>query len=129
VKLLDYPLLTDENIHPDVVSWLVARGKDVRSVSDEALLGVDDRAVLRRAYDQGRVVLTHDGDFGRLAIQEGEPFIGIVRVRPGHISSAFVLETLQAAAVDDVDAQPPFIVVIERRADLVRVRMRVGRDK
>jgi hypothetical protein len=61
--------------------------------------------------------------------RKAKPFVGIVRVRPGHISSAFVPETLQASAVDDVDAQPPFFVVIERRADVVRGRMRVGREK
>jgi hypothetical protein len=42
VKPLDFPLLTDENIVPDVVQGLRVRGCDVRSASDEHLLGRPD---------------------------------------------------------------------------------------
>jgi len=66
---LELPLLTDENIHPDVVHSTRAQGKDVRTVVDEGLRSSDDIVVLRHAHAMGRVVLTHDADFGKLAIQ------------------------------------------------------------
>ena len=73
MKPLELPLLADENIHPGVIAGLRQRGHDVRSVEDEALRGADDVAILRRAHASGRVVMTHDSDFGRLAIQAVNP--------------------------------------------------------
>ncbi|MEW6743832.1 MAG: DUF5615 family PIN-like protein [Planctomycetota bacterium] len=127
MRPLDFPLLADENIHPEVVRALVEQGKNVRTVREEDLLGRDDLEVIRRAHVQGRLVLTHDADFGRLAVQAGEPYTGIVYLRPGHMSAAFVLGIL--AAVETVgDVSVPFIVVAERRHDTVRLRLRSGVD-
>jgi hypothetical protein len=38
VTPLDFPLLTDENIAPDVVAGLRARGLDLRTAWDEQLI-------------------------------------------------------------------------------------------
>lgn len=121
---LDLPLLTDENVHPDVVQGLRARGKDVRTVGDEGLRGSDDVVILRRAHSTGRVVVTHDSDFGKLAIQADEPYTGIVFLRPGHISPSFVLGALAALEASSITVTPPFIAVVERKEDQVRVRIR-----
>jgi predicted nuclease of predicted toxin-antitoxin system len=123
MKPLDWPLLADENIHADVVSGLVARGKDVRSIRERAF-GLDDREVLRMAHAEGRVVLTHDADFGTLAVRDGEPHTGIVYLRPGHIAPTFVLEMLAAIETADLNVHGGFILVAERKADQVRIRLR-----
>lgn len=94
MKPLELPLLADENIHPEVVAGLRKRGNDVRTAGDEGLLGSDDVVILRRAHAARRVVMTHDSDFGKLAIQAGEPYTGILFLRPGHISPEFVLSAL-----------------------------------
>lgn len=49
---------------------------------------------------------------------------GIVYVRPGHIDPAFVMETLDAVAACEVEPEPPFIVVADRRGAGVRIRVR-----
>lgn len=128
MKPLDFPLLADENVHREVVRGLASQGKDVRAVLDEGLGGRDDVEVLRHAYDQGRVVLTHDGDFGTLAYQTGEPLVGIIYLRPGHISPTFVLEMLEAIEATAADVEPPFVLVAERRDAVVRVRVRCLRS-
>lgn len=46
---LDFPLLTDENIHPEVVKHLRDQGIDVQSVTEVGLLGQSDLAILRYA--------------------------------------------------------------------------------
>jgi predicted nuclease of predicted toxin-antitoxin system len=124
VNPLDFPLLADENIHPDVISYLRQHEHDIRSVVEEDLLGQSDRAVLRLAYAGGRVVLTHDSDFGTLAITQDEPFIGIVYLRPGHIRADFTIQTLRTVAAQPLDVQPPFIIVAEQRAQSVQIRTR-----
>jgi hypothetical protein len=62
VKPLDFPLLSDEHIAPDVVDGLRARGCDLRTAWEERLIGRPDVDVLERATHQGRVVVTHDID-------------------------------------------------------------------
>ena len=126
MKPLDFPLMTDENIAPDVVAGLRARGCDVRTAWDEHLIGHPDAHVLEHATSQGRVVLTHDVAFGRSAIRSGTSFVGIIYLRPGHISAAFVLEVVDALRESSVKVQPPFIVVAERQRSAVRVRARTA---
>lgn len=58
---------------------LSAAGHDVLAVADS---GADpgDAEVLRRAYDDGRVLVTLDKDFGELVIVRGLPNAGLVRL-------------------------------------------------
>lgn len=124
MRPLGLPILADENIHPGVVAALRERGCDVRTVLDVGLGGAADVAVLRAARAEARIVLTHDADFGALALRSGEPIVGIVYLRPGHIEPRAVLETIDAVQARDLGVAPPFIVVAERRGDVVRVRAR-----
>jgi predicted nuclease of predicted toxin-antitoxin system len=126
VKPLDVPLLSDENIAPEVVNGLRARGCDLRTVWDEQLVGRSDIDVLERATSQGRVVVTHDLALGRSAIRTGTSFVGVIYLRPGHISAPFVLEVVDALRESSVDVQPPFIVVAERQQSTIRVRARTA---
>ena len=126
MKPLDFPLLTDENIGPDVVEGLRARGRDLRTAGEERLIGRPDVEVLERATSQGRVVVTHDLGFGRSAIIAGATFVGIVYLRPGHISAAFVLAVIDALRTSTVEVEPPFIAVAERQEATVRVRTRTS---
>jgi predicted nuclease of predicted toxin-antitoxin system len=126
VTPLDFPLLTDENIAPDVVAGLRARGLDVRTAWNEQLIGRPDVDVLERATAQGRVVITHDLAFGRSAIRAGTSFVGIIYLRPGHTSAGFVLEIVDALRASTVDVKPPFIAVAERHQTSVRVRVRTA---
>jgi predicted nuclease of predicted toxin-antitoxin system len=124
MRPLDFPLLADENIHPDVVATLKAAGKDVRTVQDEGLLGSGDTSILKRAFQQHRVVITHDSDFGMLALYANEPHIGIIYLRPGHVSWTFVMEIVAAIESTIATVQTPFLLVAERRGDAVRIRLR-----
>ena len=124
MKPLDFPLLSDENIPPEVVTGLRARGCNVRTAGEERLIGRPDFELLERAATQGRVVITHDLAFGQSAVRANTPFVGIVYLRPGHISAAFVLAVVDVLRTSAIDVQPPFIVVAERREAAVRVRLR-----
>ena len=126
VRPLDFPLFTDENIAPDVVIGLRDRGHDVRTVWDEAVVGRSDSDVLDVATHQERVIVTHDVGFGRSTIRTGHQFVGIIYLRPGHISASFVLDIIDALRASDVDVKPPFIVVAERQLSTVRVRARTA---
>jgi len=124
MKPLDSALLADENISPDVVAALRRRGVDVTTATELGLGGASDAALLDRAASERRVILTHDADFGLLTIRLGIPYFGVVFLRPGHMSSAFVLGVIDTLRRADIDVEPPFLVVAERRQDRVLIRVR-----
>lgn len=85
MKPLAYPLLTDENIHPEVVTELRRQGKDVVTAIEMGLGGKADTIVLATAVADGRAIITHDSDFGLLAVNAVELSVGLIYLRPGHI--------------------------------------------
>ena len=123
MKALDYPLLADENVHPDVISFLRDAGLDVESVSEQGRFGIPDTEVLQQATESDRVVLTHDSDFGGMAVF-GAKFTGIIYLRPGHIKADFTIKTLEAIRDNAPEVTPPFILVAERTGDTVKIRVR-----
>ena len=123
MKALDFPLPADENVHPDVIVFLRKAGLDVESVSEQGQFGLPDSRVLQQATKAGRAVLTHDSDFGGLALM-GAQFIGIIYVRPGHIRADFTVKTLEAIRDNAPEVTPPFILVAERTSDTVKIRVR-----
>lgn len=100
--------LANENIHPAVIEFLRSEGSNVLSVRECGLRGRDDESILAHAASEYRTVLTHDGDFGKLAITERKPLHGIV----------FLLRS-------DVWLSPPFLLVAVRKANQLRVRTRL----
>ena len=125
MKLRDFGLLTDENLDPDVVAFLRREGFDVSDVCDDGLQGSTDIALLQRAAAANRVVVTHDPDFGTLAIFQKQPVVGIMFLRPGHIDPQFTIETVQSVLSADPDVTPPFLIVARRKGLKVTIRVRL----
>lgn len=65
-------LLLNENMSATAIFALRARGHDVLSVK-ESLRGQADAAILERARHEGRLLVTHDRDFGELAFRSRLP--------------------------------------------------------
>jgi predicted nuclease of predicted toxin-antitoxin system len=122
--LNDLPLLADENIHPEVIAWLSQQGHDIQSVHDNGWVGVSDEFLVGASAQTGRVILTHDSDFGRLALASGASFVGIIYLRPGHIKPEFVIEMLETLFSESIAVEMPFVIVVQRTGDSVRVRYR-----
>jgi len=123
VKALDFPLLADENVHPDVIAFLREIRLNVESIAEQGSFGLPDTQVLQQATETNRVVLTHDSDFGGMALF-GARFIGIIYLRPGHIKADFTIKTLEAIRDNAPEVTSPFILVAERTGDTVKIRVR-----
>jgi predicted nuclease of predicted toxin-antitoxin system len=123
VRALDFPILADENVNPEVIEFLRKAGLDVDSIAVQGNFGLSDSEVLQQATKAGRIVLTHDSDFGGLALM-GAKFVGIVYLRPGHIRADFTIKTLEAIRDNAPEVTPPFILVAERTGDTVKIRVR-----
>jgi len=72
--------LVDECTGPAVAQWLRIQNHDVISVYDE-IRGADDRDVIRKAFEQDRILITNDKDFGELVFREKKPHKGIILLR------------------------------------------------
>ena len=88
------------------------------------MLGRTDADLMRQSVADNRVIVTHDPDFGTLAILGGEPVVGIVFLRPGHINSQFTIQTLQTLLLADPDLVVPFLIVAKRSGTAVSIRVR-----
>ena len=67
----------DECTGPKVAAYLRDEGHEVFSVFDEAR-GIEDDEIIQRAYDENRILITNDKDFGEKYIESG-----------GHIEGSF----------------------------------------
>jgi predicted nuclease of predicted toxin-antitoxin system len=73
-------LLADENFPGPVIVLLRSAGHDVFSVK-ESMRSMPDDAILSRASDEQRILLTCDKDFGELAVRFKKPAHGIILFR------------------------------------------------
>lgn len=62
-----------------LAAWLRDRNHDVQEVRDRAP-DLEDADILSWAFEENRVVVTTDKDFGTLAIALGQSHCGIVRL-------------------------------------------------
>ena len=106
-------LVADMNIAQSVVQFLRDSGVDFISADEQGWHNLTDTEILNRAHAMNRFVLTHDSDFGTLAIRDGVPITGIIYLRSGDRPSAQVIADLQALLNTDVDWTPPLIAVYQ----------------
>ncbi len=121
--LRDFNLMVDENISPEVTTILRKEGFDVFSVEESEFVGSTDRQLIRLAYAAKRVILTHDSDFGMLAIRDGEPYFGIIHLRPGHVPPVHTITGLRRLLNEDLSLSTPFILICQTFPGF-RVRIR-----
>lgn len=122
MKALDGPLFLDENLPTFLATLLRERGLDARTVEELGFAGKDDSPLLAYAYRERMVLITQDRDFGKLAFLSGEPYYGVVFLRPGTLDSRKILESL--LAVEQIEVESPFFLVVHRQSDdSVRVRI------
>ena len=114
------PLVADMDIAVPVVHFLRRQGVDVLSAREEGWGDLTDSQILARAHAMTRFVLTHDADFGTLAVHRGEAITGIVYLRPGGRPPAAVMTDVQALMEAEIDWTPPVIAVY--RAGRLRLR-------
>jgi predicted nuclease of predicted toxin-antitoxin system len=118
-------ILADENIQADVVAFLRAEGFDVAVAKEILPEGTSDAEILRRAFDERRIVLTHDRDFSTLAIAGQHQTFVILYIRPGHIQASFTTETLRSLlTLEEISLETPCIIVAERSGGVVKIRVR-----
>lgn len=114
--------LVDENTGVFVARWLREQGYDVFSVYEEAR-GTDDDVILRKAFDEGWILVTSDKDFGEKIFRERKPHRGVILLRLEDERSANKIATLQPL-LNSYTTQLPdnFVVATEQKVRFAKIR-------
>src|SRR3990167_2178568 len=72
--------LIDENIGLDIALYLRSKGHDVALVTDHGF-SIKDPIILDRAQREGRIIITHDLDFGQLVFEKLKQHAGVILLR------------------------------------------------
>ncbi|MBF0557442.1 MAG: DUF5615 family PIN-like protein [Nitrospirae bacterium] len=113
MKFAALKILADENVSPRVVSFLRQKGIDITDAKEEKWQGKDDEYLLKKAYEHKRFILTHDSDFGTLAINEGNPCYGIIYMRLRNLKVSNVITVLEKLLHFERDISERSLLVVE----------------
>ena len=113
MKISSLKFLTDENISPRIVSFLRKKEIDVVDVKEKGWHGNEDKYLMEIANKGKRFILTHDTDFGTLAINEGVPCYGIIYMRLRNLKVSNVINILEKLLMVDKDIPEGSVIVVE----------------
>lgn len=112
--------LVDECAGPALAAWLRAHGHEVFSIYDDAR-GADDEDVIRQAFQEGRILVTADKDFGEKVYREGYPHHGVILMRLENESASSKIAVIQSLLAGYSEELPDrFLVVTERQVRFAR---------
>jgi predicted nuclease of predicted toxin-antitoxin system len=120
MKIHEIKILADENISPKVVKRLRELGYDIIDVKEKQWFGKEDEDVLNIAFQEKRFVLTHDSDFGTLAVNEEKNCYGVLYIRLNNLKHDNAIRVCEAVFQMDIEVIPGTIIVIEESK--VRIR-------
>jgi predicted nuclease of predicted toxin-antitoxin system len=112
-------LVADECCDAVLVAGLRSDGHDVLYIK-ETLRGAADDAVLQLAFDQQRILLTEDKDFGDLVMRLRLPSVGVVLVRMDPADTPAKLLRLRALLHDHGDRLTNAFVVVDETKFRIR---------
>lgn len=110
--------LADENISPETADFLERLGYPCRSLRREGPRRLLDRAVVDLATQEGRVILTHDPDFGEIYYLSKGGQLGVLVLRLRNQTVEAVNDVLRrflgSGALSDEVLRRSLVVVTEK---------------
>ena len=111
--------LLDESADFPLGGFLKDLGHDVTTVSKDYPQSLADRAVLAIAFEEQRILITNDRDFGELIFRQSFPHAGVILFRLGAEDLETKTSWLQHIITDLSDKLDGFLVITDRG---VRIR-------
>ncbi|WP_337289012.1 DUF5615 family PIN-like protein [Candidatus Methylomirabilis sp.] len=106
---------------PRLVAFLREQGHDVQDVKEAGWQGRNDVFLLQRAWATQRIVISHDRDFGKLAIARQEPCYGIIYIRLRNQPAPNTIAVMRQFLKRRIAIQAGSLVVIQESR--VRIHM------
>ncbi|MEJ2024246.1 MAG: DUF5615 family PIN-like protein [Deltaproteobacteria bacterium] len=104
--------MADECCDAELVASLRGDGHDVKYVV-EKIAGASDDEILGVAYDEGRILLTEDKDFGELVYRLKKPSRGIILLRIGVQQRQLKQARVKKLVKEYEDRLPGNLVVVD----------------
>lgn len=114
--------LADMNISPKTVAFVQALGHEATHLHEQGLQRMPDPAILVKAREEGRVLLTHDLDFAELVAASGAKLPSIVIFRLRSMRPERVNERLRAIVAEQLGVLERGAIVSVSEAQ-IRVRL------
>jgi len=109
--------LADENISPETADYLAALGYPCYSLRRDGPWQLTDREIVRLARQQGRIIITHDLDFGETYYLAEKGQVGMLVLRLHHQTVEMVNDVLQrflqSGAITEERLKKSLVVVSE----------------
>ena len=114
--------LIDENLAPRLASELVGAGHDAVHVSELGLRSSSDQAILKAAFNQKRILISRDTDFGLLIERDsaGSPSLILIRRMSDYRVKAIVSRVLVLLSDHLEVLTSGGIIVVDGTRDRVR---------
>lgn len=113
--------LVDECTGPKVARWLREQNHDVLSVFDDAR-GLDDQQIIELAFNENRIIITNDKDFGDLIFREFHSHCGVILLRLDNERFVNKIEVIRRLLDNFAEKLPnQFIVVSESQVRFARI--------
>ena len=107
--------LVDECTGPGLAQWLRTQGHDVFSVYEESR-GATDEMIIEKAFNENRILITNDKDFGETVYREKHPHCGVIFLRLSNNRAPGKIAVLSRLLQNYADKLPDrFVVVTETR--------------
>jgi predicted nuclease of predicted toxin-antitoxin system len=119
-----FTFLTDENMPFRVVEWLKIKGLDVFDIKEQSLSSSPDTTVIKIAEEQRRIIITQDSDLATILFKNQLQNASVIFLRPGHVKSETIIETLDYLFKTEIEVNIPFILVADNQGDIIKVRVR-----
>jgi predicted nuclease of predicted toxin-antitoxin system len=111
MKDVELRFLADESCDFGVVRALRAEGYDVVALTEITSRSVDDD-VIAQSYDENRILLTEDKDFGQLVFASRTDSAGVILIRfPGNTRQSLQATIIKLVQEQGNEIQNAFVVV------------------
>ncbi|MBI5379747.1 MAG: DUF5615 family PIN-like protein [Nitrospirae bacterium] len=107
--------IVDMPLSPELAAWLVRHGHDAVHAINIGLDRAPDTAILERAQNDRRVVITADLDYPRLLALSRSEGPGLILYRGGNYSEREAIERLdRVLETIPIEELPQSVIVIEK---------------
>lgn len=118
--------LIDMPLSLRLAAWLRDQGHDAVHAAEVALAVAPDVALLARAKDDGRIIVTADLDYPRLLALAQERDCGLILFRDGNWSDVAVINRMREILQAITDADLARSIVVVEHGRIRRRRLPVG---
>lgn len=93
--MMKLSFFADENIPESLIKWVKTTGFNISGIRSENLYGMDEKAIIQKAFSEKKIIITQDSDFGEIIFTKKVKFYSVIFLKPGHHISDFHIPHLK----------------------------------